>query len=432
MSSKFIFSLCLGLIAVHSVTSDCTDFKYGKCDNFEGAFETLSPAGGLPNCQDVFCAIAYKDNCTTFIYNRLDDTCAIYDGEAATPKCDIHSAVPQDNPADCENPTDKCQTFTEFECRYDGNILEDFSLPTEDQCKTVCSIVPKCTYYVYDEENGGCECRDSKATQECDLIRGPQKPSYTNDCGNPHPASTSTEPPTVPPETRQVFVRVIDASKNTLIPSVDYTYTVNQGNDQTDSAATGEFTLTVPLNSNVELTVMKAGFYDNVQSDLIDEDKNWLIVMIPSDGKDRIVLSWTAEKPKDLDLQLAIGDDCRITTNQRECSGASLDTDWKNGGTDAGEGGVETISIEQYQGENTKYLAYVLNNANDEHPMSGSNAQVTLYYGAQSKMINAPKSGDQTDSNGNGYWIVGCFTGSSKLDMLDEKNLYSDNYNYEC
>ena len=56
----------------------------------------------------------------------------------------------------------------------------------------------------------------------------------------------------------------------------------NQGNDQTDNAATGEFTLTVPLNSNVELTVMKAGFYDNVQSDLIDEDKNWLIVMIPS------------------------------------------------------------------------------------------------------------------------------------------------------
>ena len=99
---------------------------------------------------------------------------------------------------------------------------------------------------------------------------------------NPHPASTSTEPPTVPPETRQVFVSVIDASKNTLIPSVDYTYTVNQGNDQTDNAATGEFTLTVPLNSNVELTVMKAGFYDNVQSDLIDEDKNWLIVMIPS------------------------------------------------------------------------------------------------------------------------------------------------------
>ena len=78
------------------------------------------------------------------------------------------------------------QLFTEFECRYDGNILEDFSLPTEDQCKTVCSIVPKCTYYVYDAENGGCECRDSKATQECDLVRGPQKPSYTNDCGVKH------------------------------------------------------------------------------------------------------------------------------------------------------------------------------------------------------------------------------------------------------
>ena len=43
------------------------------------------------------------------------------------------------------------------------------------------------------------------------------------------------------------------------------------------------------------------------------------------------MLSWTSEKPKDLDLQLAVGEDCRITTNERECSGASLDTDWKNG-----------------------------------------------------------------------------------------------------
>ena len=103
-----------------------------------------------------------------------------------------------------------------------------------------------------------------------------------------------------------------------------------------------------------------------------------------------------------------------------------------SGGTDAGEGGVETISIEQYQEESTKYLAYILNNANDEHPMSGSNAQVTLYFGAQSKTINAPKSGDQTDADGNGYWIIGCFTGSSKLEKMEEKNLYSDNYNYEC
>ena len=106
---------------------------------------------------------------------------------------------------------------------------------------------------------------------------------------NPHtptptgPTAPPTTTPTTPaPEIRQISVRVIDASKNTLIPSVDYSYTVDQGNEQTDNAVTGEFNLTVPLNSNVELTVMKDGFYDNVQSGLIDEDKNWLIVMIPS------------------------------------------------------------------------------------------------------------------------------------------------------
>ena len=105
---------------------------------------------------------------------------------------------------------------------------------------------------------------------------------------NPHPTGPTEPPTTTPPttttpapETRQVFVRVIDASKNTLIPSVNYSYTVDQ-DFHTDNAATGEFTLTVPLNYYVELTVRKAGFYDNVQSDLIDEDKNWLIVMIPS------------------------------------------------------------------------------------------------------------------------------------------------------
>ena len=106
---------------------------------------------------------------------------------------------------------------------------------------------------------------------------------------NPHtptptgPTAPPTTTPTTPaPEIRQVSVRVIDASKNTLIPSVDYSYTVDQGNEQSDNAVTGEFNLTVPLNSNVELRVRKDGFYDNVQSGLIDEDKNWLIVMIPS------------------------------------------------------------------------------------------------------------------------------------------------------
>ena len=74
------------------------------------------------------------------------------------------------------------QLFTEFECRYDGNILDEFILPTEDECKSECLIVPNCAYYVYDNANGGCECRDSKATQECDLIRGPQKPSLSADC----------------------------------------------------------------------------------------------------------------------------------------------------------------------------------------------------------------------------------------------------------
>ena len=143
-------------------------------------------------------------------------------------------------------------------------------------------------------------------------------------------------------------------------------------------------------------------------------------------------MSWTARKPKDLDLQLTIGDDCRIFTNRRNCSGSHLDTDWKQGGTEAGDGGVETITIDQYQDPDTNYMVFVSNIANDEYPMSGSNAIVTLYFGNQFKTISAPNSGDQTDSKGNGFWIIGCFTGFTRLGFIDERNIYSDNYDYDC
>ena len=81
---------------------------------YSGAFETLTPAGGLSNCQDVLCAVAYAADCTSFLYNRLDDSCAIYNRKIETPKCDIRSAVPTDNLADCENPTDQCQVSIIF------------------------------------------------------------------------------------------------------------------------------------------------------------------------------------------------------------------------------------------------------------------------------------------------------------------------------
>ena len=61
--------------------------------------------------------------------------------------------------------------------------MEDFILSTEEQCKSACSMISKCTYYVYNNDNQECECRDSKDTQGCDLIKAPQKPSLTFQCG---------------------------------------------------------------------------------------------------------------------------------------------------------------------------------------------------------------------------------------------------------
>ena len=78
----------------------------------------MQPAGGLSACQDVFCGIVYNAICTSFIYNRVDDACFIYDKKVETPNCDIHSGVPQDNPSDCINPEDKCEVSCILDRRH--------------------------------------------------------------------------------------------------------------------------------------------------------------------------------------------------------------------------------------------------------------------------------------------------------------------------
>ena len=76
---------------------------------YTGAFSTITPVGGLENCQEVLCANVYKEYCHSFIYSRLYDACSIYFSEIVIPNCDIHSGVPQDNLSECDNPKDKCQ-----------------------------------------------------------------------------------------------------------------------------------------------------------------------------------------------------------------------------------------------------------------------------------------------------------------------------------
>merc|ERR1712062_643732 len=175
--------------------SDCIDFKYGKCDEFEGAFETVTPVGGLANCQDFFCGDIFASICHTFVYNRKDDACYIFDRDAVSPVCKIHSGVSEDEHEECDNSANGCDHFTEFECIYEGKLLEDFPLDDEDTCKRSCHGLPQNnTYYIHDADKSLCECRDSKATQECDYIRGPQKPSFTTECGNPDSTTTSTSP----------------------------------------------------------------------------------------------------------------------------------------------------------------------------------------------------------------------------------------------
>ena len=91
-----------------------------------------------------------------------------------------------------------------------------------------------------------------------------------------------------------------------------------------------------------------------------------------------------------------------------------------------------SLFIDQYQDADTEYMLFVSNIANDEYPMSSSNGLVSLYFGNDFKTISAPTFDDQTDAHGNGYWIVGCFTGFSEIEMIEEMNFYSDNYDYDC
>ena len=91
--------------------------------------------------------------------------------------------------------------------------------------------------------------------------------------------TTTTTPTTT--SLASCHVKVIDATTNKLLTNIDYTYTVNGGLEIT-YPSNGEFTLKVPVNSIVDLTITRDGFYEKNMSGLIDEDKNWLIVMIPS------------------------------------------------------------------------------------------------------------------------------------------------------
>ena len=108
------------------------------------------------------------------------------------------------------------------------------------------------------------------------------------------PTTTPTTMPTTTPKTTTTsispttgplascYIKVIDATTNKLLTNIDYTYTVDGGPDIIDSDSSGTFALNVPVNSTLDLTVTKNGFYDEGMTGLIDEDKFWLIVMIPS------------------------------------------------------------------------------------------------------------------------------------------------------
>ena len=93
--------------------------------------------------------------------------------------------------------------------------------------------------------------------------------------------TTTSIPPTITP-LAVCYIKVIDATTNKLLTNIDYIYVIDGGPDKIDSDSSGAFALTVPVNSTLDISVSKNGFYDESMTGLIDEDKFWLIVMIPS------------------------------------------------------------------------------------------------------------------------------------------------------
>ena len=76
------------------------------------------------------------------------------------------------------------QVFHKAECIPDGSVLEDFRATDLDDCILMCRHVPRAEFYVYDKLDHGCHCLNSNKTQECDYIRGPDTPSYS-ECRSP-------------------------------------------------------------------------------------------------------------------------------------------------------------------------------------------------------------------------------------------------------
>merc|ERR1712038_1209536 len=213
-------------------------------------------------------------------------------------------------------------------------------------------------------------------------------------------------------------VIVTDATSGDAIEGAQVTFTIGDEAAQTlDSGSDGTVALgSLEMQTGVAVKIQKQ-FYDDNNDAIVVGDSCGSPIDMPMNPQSidgRIVLTWSSDAPKDLDVYMPSNQQCDLKYNNKACGQNTLDKDNTKGGS---TGGPETIAIKEYA-DDGKYMVYV-----HQYSRSGSmctaRAKVTIYPGnsAPSQEVHIP-----TDCAHHRYWFVGCFEGSSWLNAFTPKN----------
>merc|ERR1712062_676527 len=91
--------------------------------------------------------------CKSFTYNNKDSTCELYAVEPLdfAKSCNVGGGSVDVYPADCEQPADLCDLYTDGYCTYEGEYLDEVltDIPDVGTCWSACAFKPNCAYYVH-------------------------------------------------------------------------------------------------------------------------------------------------------------------------------------------------------------------------------------------------------------------------------------------
>jgi len=216
----------------------------------------------------------------------------------------------------------------------------------------------------------------------------------------------------------ETSVKATDATTGDALAGATVTYTVT-GKDQVVAQTGDDGTLALgSLEMQTPVAVkLEKQFYDANNDNIIVGDSCGSPIDMPLNPQSidgRIVLTWSSDSPKDLDINMPSNKNCDIKYNKKACGQNTLDKDNTKGGS---TGGPETITIKEYA-DGGKYMVFVYQYSTSGN-MCTARSKVTIYpgNGVPSQAVEIP-----TDCGSNRYWFVGCFNSDTRLNAFNIHN----------